>query len=138
MAWLAFGMMSVLLWGVWGFMGKVALKHLNWIQVSLWYGISIVSLFAALLVASRQRDANWNASGMGIGVLTGLFGAGGLVMFYLALDRGKASVVVPMIGIYPVLTAVLAVVFLGERLSPIQIAGIGLAMLAVVLISLGR
>lgn len=138
MLWLVYAVASVAFWGVWGFMGKLALRHLNWIQVSLFYGFSIVIVFSALLLASRHRDDGWAWSGIWVGALTGVLGTAGLIAFYLALDRGKASVVVPLIGVYPIVTALLSVVFLGERLSPVQIAGVGLAIVAVVLISLGR
>jgi drug/metabolite transporter (DMT)-like permease len=45
--------------------------------------------------------------------------------------------VVPLIGLYPVLTAVLSVLLLHERLAPLQVAGVALAATAVVLIGLG-
>lgn len=138
MLWLAYGLTSVLFWGVWAFLGKVALRHLNWIQVGLLYGAGIVAILGVLLFALRSRPPVWSWSGLSIGAAAGLLGTAGLVMFYLALERGKASVVVPLIGVYPIVTAILSVLFLGERLSGTQVAGVGLAVLAVLLISLGR
>ena len=64
-------------------------------------------------------------------------GGTGLVTFYIALQRGNASAVVPMIGIYPAIVALLSVAFLGERLSLIQYAGIVLAVTGVMLIGAG-
>jgi bacterial/archaeal transporter family protein len=65
-------------------------------------------------------------------------GAVGLWMFYLALDRGKASVIVPFVNVYPALAAALAIAFLSERLTALQLAGVGLALVGVVLIGLAR
>lgn len=138
MVWLAYSLSAVLFWGAWAFLGKVALRHLNWIQVGLLYGIAIAAVLGVLLFALRSRPSVWTWSGVSIGAASALLGAAGVVMFYLALERGKASVVVPLVGVYPIVTSILAVLFLGERLSGTQIAGIGLAVLAVVLISLGR
>lgn len=138
MVWLAYSLSAVLFWGAWAFLGKVALRHLNWIQVALLYGIGIAAVLGVLLVALRSRPSVWTWSGVSIGTASALLGTAGVVTFYLALERGKASVVVPLVCVYPIVTSILAVLFLGERLSGTQIAGIGLAVLAVVLISLGR
>jgi len=125
-------------WGVWGFLGKLALRDAGWVQVSLIYGVSVVAMIGVLAVALRHREADWSWKGTWLSAVTGLAGTAGLIAFYLALDRGKASVVVPIVGVYPVLTALLALVFLGERLTSTQAVGVGLALLAVVLISIGR
>ncbi len=66
-----------------------------------------------------------------------LCGALGLATFYLALDRGKASAVVPLISVYPLITTVLAVAFLNETLTTLQMVGVGCALGGVVLISVG-
>jgi transporter family protein len=138
MVWLTYGLVSVFLWGGWGFASKLALRHVHWVWVSLFYGIGILIVFGGLLFALKGRDTSVSWNGLWTGALVGVFGTAGLVTFYLALDRGKASVVIPLIGIYPIITAVLSVLFLNERLTAVQVAGIGLAAVAVVLISLGR
>jgi uncharacterized membrane protein len=60
------------------------------------------------------------------------------VAFYLALDHGKASVVVPIVSVYPLITAILAVAFLSESLTTLQAVGIACALGGVVLIGIGR
>lgn len=42
-----------------------------------------------------------------------------------------------MIGIYPVLTAILAVLFLSDRLNALQVGGVALAVAGVLLVGLG-
>ena len=49
---------------------------------------------------------------------------------------GKASVVISLISLYPLLTVAIAVLFLHERLAPLQAAGIVLAIGAAILLSL--
>lgn len=61
----------------------------------------------------------------------------GHVLLYLALDRGKASVIFPLFALFPVVTVVLSAIFLAERVSPVQIVGIAFAVLAGVLVSVG-
>lgn len=66
------------------------------------------------------------------GLLNGL----GVLATLAAYRRGgKASVVTPLAAVYPMVTVILAVLFLGERLAPVQIAGIALALLGGVLLS---
>ena len=55
-------------------------------------------------------------------------------LYLLSTRSGPLSVVVTLSSLYPASTVMLARVVLGERLSALQIAGVGCAMLAVVLI----
>ena len=135
MLWIVYALVSVALWGGWAFFGKLSLRHSSWVQVSFTYGIVTVLLFGALLLAPARRSfagANgWALAG------SALCGALGLATFYLALDRGKASTVVPFISVYPLITTALAVAFLNETLTALQMVGIGCAIGGVVLISAG-
>jgi transporter family protein len=70
-------------------------------------------------------------------------GAGGIcgalighLFYYLALKAGKASEVVPVASIYPLVALMIAVVFLGEKVSVQKVVGVGLIVLGVVLIRL--
>jgi len=54
-----------------------------------------------------------------------------------AFRSGKASAVVPLISVYPLITTVLAVAFLNETLTTLQMVGIACALGGVVLISAG-
>jgi bacterial/archaeal transporter family protein len=69
-------------------------------------------------------------------IIGGLLNGLGVLATLAAYRRGgKASVVTPLAAIYPMLTVILAVAFLNERLVPVQIAGIALALIGGVLLS---
>jgi transporter family protein len=72
-----------------------------------------------------------------VAAISGGCGALGMATFYLALDSGKASSVVPVIGVYPAFVALLAVAFLSESLSAVQALGVALAVTGVVLVGAG-
>jgi len=56
---------------------------------------------------------------------------------YLALARGgKASIVIPFVGLAPLVTVVLALALLGESLNRAQIVGVVLALISIYLLSL--
>ena len=60
----------------------------------------------------------------------GLIWGVGTVLFILALKYAKLSVLVPLSAVYPALTVVLALIFLGERLGPREIAGVVFAVIS--------
>lgn len=60
----------------------------------------------------------------------------GLLAYYRALELGPVSVVVPIYGLFIALSSVIGIVFLEESLTARKVAGIGFAVLAIVLMSL--
>ncbi len=71
------------------------------------------------------------------GTLGGVGDFGGNLFYVLASDLGQLSVVVVLASLYPVGTALLARLFLHERLGPLRMAGVALAVVGVILIGLG-
>ena len=136
MTWLAYAIATVVLWTGWSFLGAIALRSVNAAQATLLYGIATVVVGLAALVLS-SRGAAWSPSALGVAAVSGTCGAAGMMTFYLALDNGKASSVVPVIGAYPALVAILAFAFLSEHLTITQAVGVALAVLGVVLIGSG-
>ena len=65
--------------------------------------------------------------------LVGLAGAGAYLSYFTGLRIGPISVVSGMVAAYGGLTVVLAVVFRGESLTPLQAAGAAIATIGVVL-----
>jgi len=114
-------------------------------------GLSTVLVAAAGLVllagagARRRRVADlFGLAGLPrralIGLLplslaTGLGDLGGNGFFALARQADLLSVAVVLSSLYPVFTTLLAALLLHERMSRLQLGGVGLAVLAVVLIS---
>jgi len=56
---------------------------------------------------------------------------GGNAFFLLAKETDALSVAVVLSSLYPVVTTILAAIFLHERLRPTQIAGVALATVSV-------
>ncbi len=61
----------------------------------------------------------------------------GLLLFYVALDYGKAVVIVPLTATYPLVTVLLSYLFLGERPSPLQWCGLALVVVGAALLLSG-
>jgi uncharacterized membrane protein len=65
-----------------------------------------------------------------------LNGLGALTSFTALESGGKAAVVISLISLYPLVTVAVAVTLLHERLTLAQACGVGLAMVAAILLSL--
>ncbi len=72
------------------------------------------------------------------GVLAlGLLDTGANALFVLASERGYLSIVAVLGSLYPVATIIAAYLFLSERISPLQRAGVGLALVGIALVATG-
>ena len=101
-------------------------------------GVITVSAAALVLLPLGRLPAfRIGLAALLIGGLAGIGDLGGNLFFVLASDRGELAVVVVLTSLYPVGTALLARAFLHERLGPVRLAGVGLAIGGVVLIGLG-
>ena len=129
---------AVLAWGVFGvcsFSAKVAANTLPGTSVAVWWVIGYVPItFVIAWVLGFPRDLRSRSSA--IPCLAGVVAQLAALFFYWALARGKASVVVPLTALFPVVTLALAFLILRERLSLKQSIGVGLAFIAIFLFSL--
>jgi transporter family protein len=132
--WVGFALMALGLWGVWGFLSKVATRHLPFFAV---YLIAIAGhlVVVAYLGAAGRLAVPWHPFGVAAAGASGVCMAFGLLCFFQALSRGAATLVVPFTALYPVVTVALSWVFLRESLGPRQLAGVVLAALATWLLS---
>jgi len=137
-SWLAYSLLCVVLWGFWGFGMKLAYRGSNWVYVYFISAIASFSLALTVFTLSRggvnSPSPSWKI--VLITLVSGLCGGGGYLCFVKALEKGEASLVVPITALYPALTVVLAILLLGERLTAPKMLGILLALAAGVLISL--
>ena len=58
----------------------------------------------------------------------------GQIFFYNALKTGEASRVVPLAGAYPLVSFILGVILLGEKLTLAKLGGIGFVLMGVFLL----
>ena len=90
--------------------------------------VSVLGVARGQLRFPRGR-ASWLA------VLTGVTGAGGTLCYFVATHAGLLAVTAVITSLYPASTILLARLVLGERITKIRIAGLGLAAASVALIA---
>ncbi len=99
--------------------------------ILVWVGI------VALLATGKLRTIRIRRSVLPMAVLAGAGDTGGNFFFLAAIAQGTLPVAVVLSSLYPVQTTLLARFFLHERLSRLRLVGVGLAVLGVVLITVG-
>jgi len=134
MNWLGFSLLSLGLWGVWGFLGKVASQHLPSQAIYL-LAVSGHLVVVGYLLATGLGPVLWQTGGVAAALGAGIAMALGLFCFFQALALGPAAVVVPLTALYPAVTVVLSRLFLQEAFTLRHLAGLALALAAVWLLS---
>jgi drug/metabolite transporter (DMT)-like permease len=129
----AFGLISAVAWGIADFGGGLASRR------STLFGVILVSQFVGLVVAiclAILRGEPWpGPSDIGWSVLSGVIGSAGVLALYGGLAIGRMGVVAPVAGVLGASVPVLVGIVLEGLPPPIVVAGIALAIVAVVLVS---
>lgn len=104
----------------------------------LGYMVWACTMIPCALVALSQSRWKLNVSANAIwqGCLVGFLGAGGQIALFSAADKVPAYLLFPIVSLYPVVTVLLAVVFLRERASQRQWTGVAMAIPAIILLSI--
>ena len=133
--WMTHALGTLLLWGMWGFLAKIASDHLTARSAAFAQGLGGIAVTIVLLGLIRFRP-EFHTSGSLVAFLAGVALWLGIITFSFALSTGgKASIVVPLTALYPVVTIVLGVAILKEQLTPINGLGIVFALVAVILLT---
>lgn len=134
MEWLVFSLLTLVLWGLWGFSSKIATIYSSAPSVYLYgsAGALVVTLFSVLFLGFRF---DVHPVGIIYGILGGISGGAGIIFFYLAMRDGKASIVVTITALYPLVTLLLSYMILKEQITLKQTIGIFFALVAMVLLS---
>jgi len=101
-------------------------------------GARVGSLTCLLLLAgSRGATVRLGVRQLPVVAAIGLADVGANALFALASGHGLLALVSVLGSLYPVTTVLLAHVVLGERLTPFQLAGVGVALAGVAALSVG-
>jgi bacterial/archaeal transporter family protein len=90
---------------------------------------------ALTYIAAQSGAVSLAGSGVAFAVVGGLFSGIGSISYYAALKGGNRAFATTVTALYFVVAAALGIVFLGESVDVRDVAGIGLAVGAVVLLA---
>lgn len=133
--WLFFALLALLFWGMNGITQKLATNAISTELSFLWFSYAMFAI-AVVILAIGHLDWHVRPRVFWLGVISGALNGLGVVSTMAAFRRGgKASTVVPLTCLYPLVTIFMALTFLHESVTRVQVIGIVLAISAAVLLS---
>ena len=129
-----FGLGAALTWGCADYVAASAGRRVGSIPVVLGFHVVATAILALLVVTSGSL-ADVTAADLPFFALVGAVGWGSYICFYRALAIGPISVLSPIVSGYAAVTVLLAVIFLGERLSAAETVAVLVSFTGVVLAS---
>jgi bacterial/archaeal transporter family protein len=132
--WLFYALLCILSWGVWGGLAKLGADQMTPMQMQVLFTIGMFPVVLAALIQLRWK-VEADRLGVTYGIMNGVFTGLGLLAYYAAMAKGKASIVGPVTALFPLLTVVLALVLLKERMNKVQTAGVFVALVSIFILS---
>jgi bacterial/archaeal transporter family protein len=134
-AWLPYTLFTILVWGLWGLFSKLAVGSAQPRHVLIFQAVGMLA-FAIVALCVMGFSIPWSGRAFTFSFLAGITAFAGYFTFFMALERGKAVVVVPLSTLGPVFTAVLSTFLLRERPTLHQLIGVVLAISACIVVAL--
>lgn len=134
-SWFAFSILSLILFGVSGVTQKLSTDNISFEASFVWFCVAM-AVISVVVALTAPLDWHLSVGSIALAALGGLLnGLGALTSFAALKHGGKASIVIPIVSLYPLVAVGGGWLFLGEKLNTRQIAGIILALGAVILLS---
>ena len=130
--WLWLALMSTFWWGLWAFLVKLGTDRLDPFQMQALFVAGMMPLMV-LVLARRGPAMKADRLGIVYGVLNGVLATLGMLAFYAAMEKGRASIVGPVTALFPIVTVAGSTLLLRERLNVVQCVGVCLALAAILL-----
>jgi len=122
----AYIFLTIVSWGIWGFLGKLATKFNHPLAVSAisycLFPFAALSLF--LFLKTKTISLNTTPQALILVTFTSIFGILGGIFYYVSLSKLPASIAVSLTALYPAVTLILSLFLLKETPTPIQWIGI--------------
>ena len=121
-------------WGIWGFLPKIAMKGMPPADVIFYEALGNMIVTLPLMLYFRARM-------MGEGKAIAITGFASMITVvavlccFSALAVGPASVIITLTALYPVVSVLLARIFLKESVSRTQWFAVGMAVAGVALLT---
>lgn len=131
--WLLWAALAFLSYAAWAIFSKLVGDALSPAHSQALSTLGMLPVIAALALLKRPPDPGNRRRGIAVALVGGAVSCLGNIPFLGALGEpgGTAAAVVPVTALYPLVTVVLAMLVLRERLGPIHAVGIALSLAAI-------
>jgi len=131
-AWLLPASMTMICWGIWGFIPKVTTHYIHPLSASVFEGLGS-AVFGLIILFYIGFKPEIHPKGVSLAFITGLLGMLGALFYLFAVPRGKVSVIATIAALNPVITIGLAYFILKEPITLKEGVGMAFAFVAIVL-----
>ncbi|WP_144905362.1 DMT family transporter [Halobellus captivus] len=129
-----FGLGTMLAWGFWITFGDVASNSID-PETAAFVSYLTATVATGIYVVVSDASLAINHRGLLYSGIAGIAAAIGVLSTFVGVTVGSTAIVSTIGGMYFVTAAAISVVALGEPLSAQKVAGIGLALVAIVIIN---
>lgn len=138
---LAYALAAFFFWGAWSFTSKVAVDQVGAGNLFAFYSTSALVIPMLYILVRRerlekQRPAARPRTAWALGATGLAVNVAGAYAFSFALETGSASLVVPISSAYPVITVILAIAFLKERIDKAHLLPLAMVVAGLVMIGI--
>jgi len=132
-SWYMYAILTMVVWGLWGICSKLASNYSKPKQALIFQSVGVIA-FTIVVLFMERFHIEWSLPGFNWAAAGGFFAFVGFLTFFAALEKGNASTVITLSALYPLVTIILSIIFLHERLNRTQGVGVAFALLASVLL----
>jgi transporter family protein len=129
-----FGFGTMIAWGFWIVFGNVASNAID-PEMAAFVSYLTATVVTGVYVVLSDASLALTDQGLVFAGAAGVAAAIGVVSTFVGVTVGPTSIVATIGGLYFVTAAVISIVALGESVTATKVAGIGLALAAIVLIN---
>ena len=129
-----FALVAMLAWGLWAALADVATRSIPPEMAMIVSYVTSVAV-ATTYVITTDKPINLAGEGVAFAAAAGIFAGIGAVAFYSGLSVGRTGIVTTISAMYFIVAALIGIAVLGDSLSLRDAAGIGFAVLAIVLLT---
>jgi bacterial/archaeal transporter family protein len=131
--WVLWTLLTLFSWGIWAVLFSRISGQLSEAHSQVISTLGVLPILVVLALTKDRTPEPSRRHGILLALGAGLFSCLGNIACYQAQSHAKAAIVVPLTAMSPVLTILLAIPLLRERVHAIQWLGIGVSLVAIVL-----
>jgi transporter family protein len=131
-------LLATVSWGIWAFALRMAMNHMGPLSVQIAVSVATVILVPAYWALARvwKEPLTYPLVGSAWATAAGVLVGIGIVALLYVMRTQPSSSAVALTATYPVVTMVLAVIFLGESVSVARVCGVAAIAVGAYLVSL--
>ncbi|OAG27944.1 EamA family transporter [Thermodesulfatator autotrophicus] len=130
-------LLTIFFWGSAPLLERMALKGMSpLLALALRTGFAAILLVLAVLIGGEYKSVpQLGRKELGAALASGIVaGVLGMFTYFSLLKTGQASKVVPLTAAYPLVTAILSLLILGERITLMRFSGIIITILGLIIL----